>query len=184
VARPSPLTDKQWQEIGRRYNLNESARDLAKEFGVSDTAIRKRFSSQQTKIKDVANQVVSAEKAFQMLPVSSQISAQNLINDLRQVSNHLAGAAKYGAATAHRLSGIANEQVEKIDGSNVIGSVESLREVAALTKLANEASVIGMGLLNSSKDTLKNHREEPPAPQPYVDRNLVKKIVNELESEY
>lgn len=70
---------------------------------------------------------------------------------------HLAGAAKYGASTAHRLSGIANAKVMEIDDAAPLtdASLLSLKGVAVLTKVANEASQIGVNLLAANKDMIK-----------------------------
>lgn len=138
---------------------------MAREFGVSDTAIRKRFSSQHKQIKDVANQVVAADTAFKALPISLQITAQSLIDDLKAVSMHLAGAAKFGSATAHRLAGIANGQVAKIDDANPMESQEVLQGISALTKMSNDASVIAVGLLAANKDMIRDHNAGGNAPQ-------------------
>ena len=157
MGRKSSLTEKQWHEIGQRLLAGEAGRVLAREFGISETAIRKRFGSQNKQIKEVANQVVAAEIAFKALPVSSQISAQNLIDELRAVSMHLAGAAKYGSATAHRLAGIAHGKVQEIDDAMPLDaeSLESLKGIAVLTRMANESSQIGINLLNANKDRIK-----------------------------
>lgn len=155
MARKSVLSEKQWAQIQSRLLAGEGIRPLAREFGVSDTAIRKRFSSQNKQVKDVAQQVVAADAAFKALPVSLQITAQSLIDDLKAVSMHLAGAAKFGAATAHRLSGIAHGQVDKIDDANPMESQDVLQGISALMKIANDSSTIGMNLLNANKDMLR-----------------------------
>lgn len=156
MGRKSSLTDKQWAEIERRLLKGEAARALAKEFGVSDTAIRKKYSSQQKEIKDVANQLVAAEMAFGSLPLSSQISARTLADELKEISMHLAGAARYGAATAHRLSGIAHAKVAEIDDAAPLNeeSLKSLKGIAVLTQLANSAAEIPIGLLKANKDQI------------------------------
>ncbi|WP_374694193.1 helix-turn-helix domain-containing protein [Janthinobacterium sp. J1-1] len=51
MGRKSSLTDKQWAAIGQRLLKGEAARALAKEFGVSEAAIRKRFGAQTKQIK-------------------------------------------------------------------------------------------------------------------------------------
>ena len=79
--------------------------------------LRKRFGAQVGKVKSVANQLVAAETAFKSLPISAQISARTLADRLMSISNHLAGAAEYGAATAHRLSGIAHNKVAEIEAN-------------------------------------------------------------------
>jgi ABC-type transporter Mla subunit MlaD len=158
MGRKSPITEKQWAEIGRRLLAGEAGRVLAREFGVSESAIRKRYGAQTKQIKDVANQLVAAETAFRALPVGAQISARTLADELRDISMHLAGAARFGAATAHRLSGIAHSKVQEIDDAAPLDaqSLESLKGVAVLTKLANEASDIGLNLLAANKDMIAN----------------------------
>lgn len=177
MARPSKLTEKQWAEIGNRLLNGEQGRSLAREFGVSEAAIRKRHSTQNKQIKDVANQIVAAETAFKLLPISAQISAKNLVDELRSISMHLAGAAKYGAATAHRLSGIAHGKVSEIDYSSPMDekSLESLKGIAVLTRMANDSSQIGINLLSANKDRIARIEKDaedntPPPARPKLTR--------------
>jgi ABC-type transporter Mla subunit MlaD len=152
MGRPSKLTDAQWQAIGKRLLDGGSARALGREFGVAESAIRKRFGAHNQKIKDVANQLVAAETAFKSLPISAQISARTLADRLKAISENLADAAHYGAMTAHRLSGIAHAQVEKVDDADPMKSIEALAGVATLTKMANASSEIGLNLLRANKE--------------------------------
>lgn len=71
---------------------------------------------------------------------------------------HLAGAAKFGSATAHRLSGIAHGKVAEIDDAAPLDekSLESLKGVAVLTKMANDASQIGVNLLAANKEMIRD----------------------------
>jgi hypothetical protein len=156
MGRTSKLTEKQWESIGKRLLDGESARSLGREFGVAESAIRKRLSAQVGQVKTVANQLVETERAFNALPISAQISARTLANRLLAISDHLAGAAEYGAATAHRLSGIAHMKANEIDDAKPLDaeSLESLRGIAALTKMANDASEIGVNLLRANKEAV------------------------------
>lgn len=163
MAKKSQLSEKQWKEIEQRFLRGESARALAKVFGVPESTIRSKFSARTAQIKDVANQVIKAEEAFYSLPAPAQVSAQSLINELRSVSIHLAGAARYGSMTAHRLAGIANQQVEKIDDANPTNEdgMELIRGIAALTEVANKSAQTGINLLNANKETINKANEEP-----------------------
>lgn len=156
MARPSKLTDAEWEKIGKRLLAGESASSLAREFGVSKAAVSGRFSERVKNIKDAANQIVAAESALSKLNVSEQIAARSLADDLKAISEHLAGAARYGAMTAHRLSGIAQGKVLNIDDAQPLDdkSRKELSDIAALTKMANEASDIGINLLKANKDTI------------------------------
>lgn len=157
---------------------------MAREFDISEAAIRKRFGAQNKTIKEVASQLATAEIAFRALPVSAQISARTLADELKEISLHLAGAAKYGAATAHRLSGIANAKVQEIDDSAPLSpeSIEALKGVSALTRLANDASNIGVNLLAANKETIKRLNEAPPEPafggEPLTAEDAYKRMIH------
>lgn len=164
MGRPSKLSDKQKSEIQKRLLANEKPSDLAREFKVSPATISRLFSKPLEEIKAVANQLVSAEDALKKLGVSQQLAALQLADELRATSMHLAGAAKFGSATAHRLSGIAHAAVLKLDDSKPLDDVgvETLKSVVVLTKAANESASIGLNLLAANKDTVKRLNEEPP----------------------
>jgi ABC-type transporter Mla subunit MlaD len=156
MGRKSSLTEKQWQEIEKRLIKGEKGRVLSREFGVSEAAIRKRFGAQTKQIKAVANQLVAAETAFSALPISAQISARTLADELKEISQHLAGAARYGAATAHRLSGIAHNKVSEIDDAAPLNdeSLKTLKGISVLTQMANQSAEIGVNLLRANKDSI------------------------------
>ncbi len=158
MGRPSKLTKRQWEEIRKRLLMGEKATVLAKEFGVSNANISARFSEKIDQLKAVARRVITAENDLKTvqseimaMPVSERIAALQIADDMRTISTHLSGAARYGAATAHRLMGIANGQVEKVDDANPMESQEILQAISALTKISNESSKTGIDLINASK---------------------------------
>jgi hypothetical protein len=155
MARPSKLTDAQWEVIGKRLLAGEPAAKLSREFGVSKAAISVRFSKRNETIKNVANQIVETERALSFLNVSEQIAARSLADDLKAISEHLAGAARFGAATSHRLAGIAHNKVSEIDDAKPLDeeSLTALKGIAVLTRMANDASEIGLNLLRANKDS-------------------------------
>jgi hypothetical protein len=154
------LTNQQWQDIEKRLLSGEKLRPISREYEIAESTIRTRLSGKTAQIKDIANQVITAEQAFNSLPISAQISAQSLINDLRAISTHLAGAAKFGSITAHRLAGIANMQLDKIDETELTNpeseSIQTLKSVAILTDISNKSAQTGINLLNANKDALQN----------------------------
>lgn len=156
MARPSKLTDKQWEAIGKRLLGGESAAALSREFGVSKASVSGRFSKRHETLKTVAKQIVEAESALSLLNVSEQMAVRSIADDLKAISGHLVGAARYGAATAHRLSGIAHGKAAEIDDSKPLNdeSRDALRDVAVLSKMANEASEIGLNLIKANKETV------------------------------
>lgn len=157
MGRPSKLSDAKWEELKQRLAKGEKAADLARKYNVSKAAISTRVSKRIETIKTVANQIVTAEEALSSLSISEQLLTVSIANDLRAISTHLAGAAKYGAATAHRLNGIANAKAQEIDDAAPLnaGSFDALKGISVLTKLANDASQIGVNLLAANKEVIK-----------------------------
>lgn len=155
MARPSKLTPDQWKEVERRVLAGDPIRAVARDFGINEAAIRQRVSTQTPRVKMVAEKLAEAQTALAELPVHQQYVAVSLAEKLRNISDNLAAAASYGAQTAHRLSALANSEVAKVDDAEPLASVENLKGVAALTKLANESATIALNLLSSNKETVQ-----------------------------
>jgi hypothetical protein len=155
MGRPSKLSPEQWSEVERRLAEGEPRRALAREFGVDESAIRARVSTQTPRIKAAAQKVVEAREALAELPVSQQYTALSLADKLRSISGSLASAAELGAKTSHRLHSLANSEVAKVDDAKPMASLENLRNVGVLTKLANESAHVALNLLAANKDRVK-----------------------------
>lgn len=176
MARPSKLTNLEWEQIGQRLLNGEKAADLAREFGVSKTAISTRFSKRIETVKEVGKKIAETEQLVRTLPIPDQIAARAFADDLKAISMHLAGAAKFGAATSHRLAGIANAQVDKIDDADplTIASLGALKSIAILTDTANKAAEIPVALLKAHKGLIDDlnkgddNDKPPPSTVTYV----------------
>ena len=155
MARPSKLSPEQWREIERRSAEGESTASLAKEFGVGRSTISDRVSGVSDRVRETARQIADAQSALAALPVAQQYTALSLAEKLRNISGSLASAAELGAATAHRLHALANSEVAKVDDAEPMASLDSLRNVGVLTKLANDSSHIALNLLAANKDRVK-----------------------------
>lgn len=176
MGRPSKLTGAQWESINQRLLMGETARSLGREFGVSETAIRKKFgahqkvSLQSSQVRTVAEKLAEANTALAALPVAQRSVAISLADRLQNISQSLACAAEHGAATAHRLAALANSEVAKIDDAAVLApeSLEAMKGVAALTKLSNEAAATGLNILAANRETVarvnSHEAESKPAP--------------------
>jgi hypothetical protein len=177
MGRPSKLTDAQWDEIRKRLLAGEKAADLSREYGVSKTRISERVSKRVENIKTVANQIVATEVSLRALPVSEQNDALSLADDLKSISKHLAGAGRYGAATAHRLSGIAHMKVAEIDDAAPLteDSLSALKGIAVLTKMANESSEIGLNLLRANKEAV-DRLNEPESDRETLLREIAERL--------
>lgn len=165
MGRRSNLTDKQWEGILVRIIKGEKAADLAKEYNVSKSAVSMHISKRAESIKTVAKQVVEADAAFSALPMFEKIETLSLIDELKAISLHMAGAAKFQSMTSHRLSKMANDQVDKIDEINPRNSEDILQGISALTRIANDASQIPLGLLNANKEMIKDTYKKDGAPK-------------------
>lgn len=175
MGRPSKLTPQQWDEVQRRLLAGETASSLGREFGISEAAIRKKFGSHEsvsaksTKVRAVAEKLADAHSALESLPIAQRPIALDLADKLRSISASLASAADLGAKTAHRLQALANSEVAKVDDAVPMQSLEALKGVSALTKLANDSASIALNLLAANKETVKELNAPPSASPTDVD---------------
>lgn len=175
MGRKSKLTPAQWEDVGRRLLAGETARALGREFGLSEGAIRKKFgahqsvSAQSTQVRTVAEKLAEANIALEALPPAQRHVAIDLSEKLRSISQSLASAAELGARTAHRLQALANSEVSKVDDAEPMSSLENLKGVSALTKLANDSASIALNLLAANKDTVTRLNTQPPEPDEVLD---------------
>jgi hypothetical protein len=156
MPRPSKLSADQWALIEGRHLNGESIRGLAREYKISESAIRQQISSQCEEIKTVAQQILRTEENFHALPVSAQINTLKHVERVKTISENLSSAGGNGALIASRLSGIAVQQIGKIDPLGTLEkNGETLQSVMALTKTANNAAVIGLNLLRANKEMIE-----------------------------
>lgn len=163
MGRPSKLSDKQWEEVGRRLLAGEKPADLCREFKVSPPTLSRRFAKRTETIKTVANQILATEAALGGLPLSEQVEAVTLAGKLRSISMHMADAANYSAATSHRLAGMAHLKTAEIpDGPLTDKAKDTIKDVVALQRSANEAATIPLNLLAANKDSVKLVTQDAP----------------------
>lgn len=165
MAGKSKLSEVQWSAIKDRVAQGESVASLSKEFKISRAAIANRVSQSVQAIKSAANQIVRADEALKALPITDRVSACNLAEKLKSISGHLASAAESGARTASRLAAMAHTQVDALDEYDPLSKPETLKGIAVLSQMANEASQTGINLLRANKetvDTLNVIEETPP----------------------
>jgi len=160
MPRKSPLPEATWEIIGCRYLAGDSARALGREYGITEGAVRNRFSVRNTQIKAVANQLVTAENALRALPYSTQLTALDYANSLRTLQNNMLAGASHSSVTFVRLSSLASAMTEKVDHSKSFAeNYEEYKAIAAVQRTANDAATVPTALLNANKDAAK-----PPAP--------------------
>jgi hypothetical protein len=167
VGRKSKLTPEQWATIERRLIGGEAPSDLAREYGVHPAQITRRGLPQIAQnVLGVAQKLADASASLATLPPLAQIYANSLAQKLIAISQNLACAAEAGSATAYRLNSLANSEVSKVDDAAPMASLENLRNVGVLTKLANDSASIALNLLAANKETVKKLHEDDEPKEP------------------
>lgn len=162
MGRKSKLTPEQWAEVDRRLLEGQAIRRVAEDYPITEASIRARLAKlgRREDVQQVAAKLVDAQRSLEALPISARITAQNLAEKLRSISDSLACAAELGAKTAHRLHSIANTQAAMVDDAEPSKSLENLKMVGALSKLANDSSHISLNLLAANRERVQRLADE------------------------
>jgi hypothetical protein len=174
MGRKSALTDEQWEVIRQRLLKGEPSRSIAEDFPISAGAIRQRFgkiagiAAQSDQVKETAQKLADAQLALQALPPVNRPAALDLAASLQSISASLARTAELSSRTAHRMASLANSQATKVDDADPLAegskSLNALMSVSTLTKMAIDASSIGLNLLNANKERMREGAPETPDP--------------------
>lgn len=159
AGRPSKLTPEQWEMVDKRIALGEQANLIAADFGIHRSQVSRRFKGK------IENRTQEAAHALAALPLRQMAVAITLADELRTISSNLAAAGRYGASTAHRMSRLANAQAEKIDETAPLdseGAFKRLKDISALTQVANDSAKTGLGLLAATRDRTPAQSEPHP----------------------
>jgi len=164
VGRPSKLSSVQEREILQRLAAGESNRAVAKDFHVGEATIRRIFSAQVPKVRDVAQRLAVAEKELESMPVSAQRATRTLADQLKDIGNNLATAARYGSATAARLAELAHGELKDIQGQD--GKLDGVKvlNIGVLTRTANEAAVPALRLVVATQGNPPDAPEDEDQP--------------------
>lgn len=161
MARPSKLSPAQWHEVEKRAAEGESLSALAREFGVGRSTISDRVSVVSGRVRETAQRLADAQAALAELPARQQHMAVSLAEKMRNISRSLASAAELGADTAHRLHEIANTEIARLDDSDPVASIEAIKAVGVMTRVANDSASIALGLLAANKDAARDDDAAP-----------------------
>ena len=169
MARPSKLNEKQLSEATERIALGESIRSIAKEYGVSEGALRARVSTQANTVKNVAQLMLDAEIGFKQLPVSARVITHNVLDKLRSITDDVTSAAAKGANISNRLAAIADKHMSFAEtasyDNNLDQVIENIKTVNAIMRTANDSSALAVDLLKANKeavDSLSKPKDERP----------------------
>lgn len=170
MGRKSALTADQWLEVERRHLVDgHSFNKLAADYQVNESSIRRRLKpgkdapGGKNPLHALAEEKVRADaqskrisEQIAQLPYANQALVSDLARKLTNISAHISSAAELSAASAHRLSRMANQQMELVDDVNPMSSPSQLQAHAVLQKLANIAMEGPLKLLGANKDMIED----------------------------
>jgi hypothetical protein len=108
------LTEEQWKDIEVRYICGDSARKLGKEFHIPESTIRGRVKDSETRIKPLAEQIITNEREYESLSAKNQEIVDGVVATMRSISENMLVGSAYGAETFKHLSFVAYHQAKKI----------------------------------------------------------------------
>ena len=146
MGRKSALTQKQWKEIEQRFYAGESASALAREFGISEAAIRKRFGARKCEAKKLANQMVALEVELKECDLGTKILARTYADKILAMQELSSDVGINGLTVAKRLGDVLTRKVaEKTDDE--LMDVDHVRQISAVGFAINAHSKIGMDMM-------------------------------------
>jgi transposase-like protein len=143
MAAKKKLSEDDWARMIERVIAGDAVRAVARDFGVSDTAIRKRVGLQSNLIKDVAKQIVDTKAALEGLQPSLQLVALSFADKMISIQNDLSDVAVAGARSAKILTEAAHNNLIM---AKDIGEGE-VKAVMIAANIANAAGKMGMDLM-------------------------------------
>lgn len=162
MARPSKLTDKQWEEVLRLHTQGATAAELGKRFKMDPTQISRRVSQAAKQIKSVAALVATGELALEKLPISQQGFARTMADAMKGINAHALQGAEDGMEASSKLLAMVNQRASKLSQDC---DTEALRPIVALAETANKAAALGLGLMQANKG---NQDAAPKDLEPFI----------------
>lgn len=168
MGRRSALTPEQWATVQHRHIVDgESLRNLAKEYGVNESSLRRKIGPKVVEAGETEDlRELAARKArvdgeamvvnseIESLPIAKQMIVSNLARKLGAISTHVASSSEYMSAVAHRASGMVHDLMQRVDDADPSKSIEVLKQISALIGLSNNAAIQPMGLLKANQETI------------------------------
>ena len=96
-----------------------------------------------------------------MLPFARQNIVSDLAALMTSVNGHIIAGAAYAAKSANHLSRVVHSRVMQIDDAKPLDE-DNLRDIAMLTKLANESASTTLAIMAMHKEMLKPDKPSVP----------------------
>lgn len=191
MARPSKLTPEQWQAVEGRFAAGETASALARDFGVDEAAIRRKFRRDTPKVREVAEKLAAAQTALAELPKHQQPVAIGLADQLQAISASALQAARHGADTSAQFAAVANRQAHRFvkamddagEEADPMEHQEKLQAISALTKISNDAMVPALALIKANQGGAKDDepaRQQQEVPTPHEFEAIMRRMATEV----
>lgn len=146
MARRSPLTKKQWNEIEIRFYAGERASHLAKEFGITEAAIRKRFSARKKDAEKLSNQIVALETELNGTEIGTKMLARTYANKILAMQELSSDVGINGLTVAKRLGDVLINRVSKKTDDELMDE-GAIRQLMTAGLAINAHSKIGMDMM-------------------------------------
>jgi hypothetical protein len=90
AAKRKFLSEKIWESIIRRFVIDgEGASALAREFGISEGAVRKRASTIKYEVNTLANHIVAVDQKYSKIDPSTKLLVDDMVAQLKVISGNL-----------------------------------------------------------------------------------------------
>lgn len=146
MGRKSALTAKQWKEIEQRFYAGESASALAREFGITEAAIRKRFGARKIGAKALSIKIVEFENTMKETDLGTKILARTYADKILAMQDLSSDVGINGLTLAKRLGDALNKQVELKKDIELMDE-GAMRQLMTAGMTINTHSKIGMDMM-------------------------------------
>lgn len=157
MGRPSVLTEPMKTEILKQLAEDVPIREVARRTGISEATLRRNFSAQVQKVKDVGTALARVNHDLTLLPVSAQRAAITLADRLKNIQDGYATAAERSTRTSVKLANLAGRFADQIPDDGDVSQEDMKNALAAseIQKAANVALLPASNLIAANKDGIK-----------------------------
>jgi hypothetical protein len=146
MGRKSALTAKQWKDIEVRFYAGESASALAREYGISEAAIRKRFGARKCEAKALSIKIVEFENDMKGADLGTKILARTYADKILAMQELSSDVGINGLSLAKRIGDALNKVVENKKDGEILDE-GAMRQLMTAGMTINTHSKIGMDMM-------------------------------------
>ena len=185
MGRPSVLTEPMKVDILKQLAEDVPIREVARRTGVSEATLRRNFSAQVQKVKEVGTALARVEHDLTQLPVSAQRAAISMAERMKSIQGGYATAADRSTQTAVKLANLAGRLADQIPDEGEVDTqhLKDALTVSEIQKAANVALLPASNLIAANKPKAgEEESESGPAVlnilpiRPSIDDQSIKKV--------